>query len=59
MESNSKDYELHARSNESLRDAMEGSIEENQNTHSTESNCCSCSSCGGTCACDKNVQSME
>lgn len=60
MESNSKDYELHARSNESLRDAMEGSIEENQNTLSTESgDHRSCSSCNGACACNKNVQSME
>lgn len=60
MESNTKDYELHVRSNESLRDAMEGTIEENRNTLSTESGVnCSCSSCNGTCACNKNVQSME
>lgn len=59
MESNTKDYELHARSNESLRDAMEGSIEENRNTLSTESGDHTCSSCNGACTCNKNIQSME
>lgn len=38
-----KEYEMHARSNESMRDKMDGVLEENPNAHSCEScNDCKC-----------------
>lgn len=49
-----KDYETHARSNESLQDAMDGKLNEpkSQESKSCEGNC-------DNCSCDKNVQSAE
>ena len=45
MENQNNDYETHARSNESLRDRMDGVIPEGRNIQSTESQNTSCS-CG-------------
>ena len=44
MENQNNDYEMHARSNESLRDRMDGVIPEGRNVQSVESrnNSCSC-----------------
>ena len=44
MENQNNDYETHARSNESLRDRMDGVIPEGRNVQSAESqnNSCSC-----------------
>lgn len=52
MENQNNDYETHARSNESLRDRMDGVIPEGRNIQSTESqnNLCSCgNNCGNCC----------
>ena len=47
MENQNNDYEMHARSNESLRDRMDGVIPEGRNVQSVESrnNSCSCGNC--------------
>lgn len=40
-----EEYEMHARSNESLRDKMDGVLEENPNAHSCESSTECCGNC--------------
>lgn len=52
-----KDYETHVRSNESIRDTMDGSLNEPKNQMSREeaSKCVNCPN--PTCTC--NTESME
>lgn len=54
MESN-KDYETTVRSNESIRDCMDGKLEEPRKVQSTECGCCN----NGGCTCGNHSQSCE
>lgn len=54
MESNN-DYETTVRSNESIRDSMDGKLEEPRKVQSAE---CGCSN-NGSCTCDNHSQSCE
>lgn len=53
MESN-KDYETIVRSNESIRDCMDGKLEEPRKVQSSE---CGCNN--NDCTCDNHSQSCE
>lgn len=51
---NPDEYETHARSNESLRDAMDGVLEENRNAQSQET-CNKCEDCKN-CPCNTKTK---
>ena len=47
------DYETTVRSNESIRDKMDGTMNEPQKTQSTENHNCNCGgNCNNNCKCD-------
>lgn len=50
---NMSDYETTVRSNESIRDKMDGPVNEPQKTQSTEHRDCNCGgNCNNNCECD-------
>ena len=52
-EMNMSDYETTVRSNESIRDKMDGTMNEPQKTQSTENHNCNCGgNCNNNCKCD-------
>ena len=57
MENNDKDYESHVRSNESIRDNMDGVMNESVKSMSSEEST-KCKNCAN-CTCNNDTNSME
>lgn len=57
MENNDKDYESHVRSNESIRDNMDGVMNESVKSMSSEEST-KCKNCTN-CTCNNDTNSME